>query len=554
MKRILPAFTCCFFVAMIACSTKDKPAPDPDPPALVGLKSIRLNGVDMADRTYGAARKSVVEVQFTTAVLPASVTGAVQLTGSGGQSVAVNTSLQAGDATLLITPAGDLMPLSSYKLVISNALKSAAGGNFTGTVNKQFLTGIDSTDKFPVISDDSLLTLVQKKTFNYFWNSAASLNGMARERNSSGNTVTSGGSGFGFMATVVAAERGFITRDQALASLTSAADFLLNKAGTVKGAFPHWLDGTTGAIIPFSQKDDGADIVETSYVVMGLITAREYFKGVTAAEQHFRQKVNAIVDRVEWDFFRRDDGNVLYWHYSNNYGWDMNLPIRGWNECLITYVMAASSTTHGIPPTVYTQGWVGTGYTNGKQYYGYTLPLGPDYGGPLFFSHYSFMGIDPNGLHDIYANYKDQIVAHSNINHAYCADNPLKYYGYSGDCWGLTASDIPGGYSANSPVNDLGVIAPTAALSSFPFTPEKSMAALKFFYYKLGDKLFTEQGFVDAFKLQEAWFADSFLAIDQGPVIVMIENHRTGLLWKLFTNAPEVKAGMRTLGFTAPYL
>ncbi|MFT4023600.1 MAG: glucoamylase family protein, partial [Flavihumibacter sp.] len=273
-----------------------------------------------------------------------------------------------------------------------------------------------------------------------------------------------------------------------------------------------------------------------------------------AAEKGFREKVNTIADRVQWDFFRRDNGNVLYWHYSNNYGWDMNMPIRGWNECLITYVLAASSSTHGIPAEVYAQGWAGSGYANGKQFLGYTLPLGPDYGGPLFFSHYSFMGIDPRGLSDAYANYEEQVTAHSNINQAYCADNPLKFYGYSADCWGLTASDIPGGYNASSPTNDLGVIAPTAALSSFPFTPQQSMAALKFFYYKLGDKLFTSQGFVDAFKLQDAWFADSFLAIDQGPIIVMIENYRTGLLWKLFTNAPEVKVGMRTLGFTAPYL
>lgn len=552
MKKCLPGLL--VLLLLVACSKKESPSPDPEPPATISLTSIKLNGVAMADQTYGTARKPVIELQFSGAVLPSTVAGAVQLSTSGGQSVAVTNTLQSGGASLLISPNAELNPLTNYKLVVSNALKSAAGGNFTSTVSKRFLTSIDSTDKFPAISEDSLLTLVQKKTFNYFWNQAASLNGMARERNSSGNTVTSGGSGFGFMATLVAAERGFITRSQALTSLTSAADFLLNKAGTVKGAFSHWLDGTTGAIIPFSQKDDGADIVETSYAVMGLITAREYFNGSSAAETSFRQKVNAIADRVEWDFFRRNNSNTLYWHYSNNYTWDMNMPIVGWNECLITYVMAASSTTHSIPAEVYTQGWAGSNYVNGKQFYGYTLPLGPDYGGPLFFSHYSFLGINPNGLSDAYANYKDQVTAHANINHAYCAANPQKLYGYSADCWGLTASDIAGGYSASSPTNDLGVIAPTAALSSFPFTPEKSMAALKFFYYKLGDKLFTEQGFVDAFKLQDAWFADSYLAIDQGPIIVMIENHRTGLLWRLFTNAPEVKAGMRKLGFTAPYL
>ncbi|HRN55486.1 MAG TPA: glucoamylase family protein, partial [Agriterribacter sp.] len=184
--------------------------------------------------------------------------------------------------------------------------------------------------------------------------------------------------------------------------------------------------------------------------------------------------------------------------------------------------------------------------------YGYRLPLGPSLGGPLFFSQYSFLGINPNGLSDAYANYGTQTTNHSLINYAYCKANPRGRYGYSDSCWGLTASDIQDGYTASSPANDVGVIAPTAAISSLPYTPAESMKALKFFYYVLGDKLWKEYGFIDAFSLHDLWFANSFLAIDQGPQIVMIENYRSGLPWNLLMSCPEVKAGMTLLGFSGP--
>jgi hypothetical protein len=287
----------------------------------------------------------------------------------------------------------------------------------------------------------------------------------------------------------------------------------------------------------------------------GLLCARQYFNGTDANETTLRADINSLWNGVEWSWFRKNNENVLYWHWSPDYNWDMNMPIKGWNECLITYVLAASSPAYSIPKTVYEQGWAQNGtFKNGKNFYGYTLPLGTDYGGPLFFSHYSFMGINPNGLTDQYANYQIQVIDHSKINFEYCKANPNGYYGYSSQCWGLTASDIPNGYTASSPTNDIGVIAPTAALSSFPYTPTESMQALKFYYYKLGDKLWGPYGFYDAFSLNDPWFANSYLAIDQGPIIVMIENYRSGLLWKLFMSCPEIKTGMKALGFQGPDL
>ena len=238
-----------------------------------------------------------------------------------------------------------------------------------------------------------------------------------------------------------------------------------------------------------------------------------------------------------------------------NSDWAVNVPIRGWNESLITYVLAASSNTHAIPKAVYDSGFARNGaMRNNSSYYGYTLPLGESYGGPLFFEHYSFLGIDPNALSDTYADYQTQTLNHTKINYEYCRANPKQYFGYSDSCWGLTASDIENGYTASSPTNDVSVIAPTAAISSFPYSPAESMKALKFFYYVLGDKLWGEYGFMDAFSLQDLWFADSYLAIDEGPIIVMIENYRTALLWNLFTSCPEIKTGMTALGFSAPYL
>jgi len=158
--------------------------------------------------------------------------------------------------------------------------------------------------------------------------------------------------------------------------------------------------------------------------------------------------------------------------------------------------------------------------------------------------------MDPRNLEDSYANYWEQNVNHSLINMAYCSDNPQSYAGYSEECWGLTASDGNDGYSAHSPNNDRGVITPTAAISSLPFTPEESMKAIRHFYYYLGDRLWGEYGFYDAFNPTAGWVASSFLAIDQGPIICMIENHRTGLLWDLYMSAPEVKQGLDKLGFT----
>lgn len=405
------------------------------------------------------------------------------------------------------------------------------------------------------ISDTALLTLVQKQSFRYFWEFAHPVNGMARERSNKAfdygdEVVTTGGTGFGVMAIIVATERGWISRDTAASHLLKMVLFL-SKADSYHGVFPHWLNGATGKTIPFSRKDDGADLVETSYLFQGLLSARQYFTKNNPTETELRNRIGWLWNDIEWNWFTRGGEDVLYWHWSPNNGWAMNFPVRGFNECLIMYVLAASGDQYPVSANVYHRGWAQSNFfKNGKSFYGLSLPLGFDYGGPLFFSQYSFLGLDPRHLKDNYADYWEQNTHHSLINHAYCVANPNKFKGYGEDCWGLTASDTYYGYDAHSPTNDHGTISPTAAISAFPYTPEFSMKALKHFYFDLGDKIWGDYGFKDAFNETKNWYAGSYLAIDQGPQIVMIENYRTGLLWNLFMSCPEIQKGLTKLGFT----
>lgn len=533
-------------------------APIVTPTAFV-LNSLEINNIrlQVGSTNYGIPSNAVVKLYFSAAVDKNSVTSSsVTVSEYGVTNVLVNFSYEKDDSVIVISPNASLKGLTRYFVNAANSVQSTQKSKLISVVNSPFITQIDSTDKFAQISDNAILDLIQKQTFKYFWDFAHPISGLARERNNGNNeVVTTGGSGFGIMSIPIAINRNFISRSQGLTRMQLIVAFLKNKAAKFHGAFPHWINGTDGSVIPFSTKDDGADLVETSYLMAGLITARQYFNGSDNAETNLRTDINTLWDAVEWNWFRQSNQNVLYWHWSPNYNWDMNHKIEGWNECLITYILAASGNKDSIPLIVYQNGFARNGaMLNGNNYFGYLLPLGSAQGGPLFFSHYSFLGINPNGLSDQYANYQTQVVNHSKINYSYCVTNPHGYFGYSSQCWGLTASDIPNGYTASEPNNDESIIAPTAAISSLPYTPTESMNALKFFYYKLGDKIFKDYGFVDAFSLQNLWYAPSALAIDQGPEIIMIENYRTQLVWNLLTSAPEIKKGMKRLGFIAPYL
>ncbi len=416
-----------------------------------------------------------------------------------------------------------------------------------------------ATAELAALPDDELLEQVARQTFRFFWEGAHPASGLAPDRRPARSAadedlVAIGGSGFGVMALLVGIERGWVTRADALERLGRMVD-VLYRAQCFHGTFPHFMNGVTGTAIPFWRKDDGGDLVETSYLCMGLLCARQYFQGDTPQEKLLRDRIGVIWEDVEWDWFTQGGRKLLYWHWSPNNGWAMDHEIHGWNECLITYVLAAGAPRHAIDPDVYHRGYAGgRDFLNGKSYYGIELPLGMPYGGPLFFAHYSFCGLDPRGLKDRYADYWDLNQRHVQINRAHCIANPNGHPGYGPGCWGLTASDDPDGYAAHAPDVDNGTISPTAALASLPYAPSEVMDVLRHLLRHQGERVWGRYGFIDAFNERRDWYAQTYLAIDQGPIVIMFENYRSGFLWDLFMRVPEVQTGLRRLGFSSPWL
>ena len=535
------------FTSFFSCKQQD-PIPLPVDASVV---SVSINGKYIGNLgiAYDIPIDSVVFQLNFSAAIDKNKIDFTKFYFSNGLDTAFAFSPGNDPTQLILKIRKPLKKYTFYTLIMTEGAN--LGINLPQTYSFSFLTQLDYAPKFPAISDDSLLTLIQKQTYKYFSDYAHPTSGLARERLNSGETVTTGGSGFGFLATLAAIHRGFITRENGFALLNKAVTFLNTKADKFHGAFPHWMNGSSGKVQPFTPKDNGGDLVETAFLMQGLLTVGEYFKTGNTQEKAMCDTIQKLWRNVEWDWYRQNGQNKLYWHWSPNYNWDMNMPITGYNEGLIIYVLAASSPTHSIPKTVYDEGWARNGaIRNGNKFYNITLPLGESYGGPMFFAHYSYLCLDPHNLKDQYANYWEQNVAHAKINQQYCATNPRGQYGYSSDCWGLTASDIPNGYTASSPNNDVGVIAPTAALASMPYVPTESLRAARFFYYTLGDKLWGTYGFKDAFSIRQAWFADSYLAIDQGPIVAMIENYRSGLLWNTFMQNKDIQTGLTKLGFT----
>ncbi|MBN9418861.1 MAG: beta-glucosidase [Candidatus Eremiobacteraeota bacterium] len=406
---------------------------------------------------------------------------------------------------------------------------------------------------------DPVFERVQKSTFQYFWEGAEPTSGLARERihcdnvypDNDQDTVTTGGSGFGLMALLSGIERGYISREEAVERFERIAGYL-EKADRFHGAWPHWIHGPSGKVKPFGKKDDGGDLVETSFLAQGMLCVRQYFRDGSPREKALANRFDALWRDIDFDWFRNGQ-NVLYWHWSPNYAWQMNFPVHGYNECMIMYVLAASSPTHPVSPEVYHQGWA----ENGKirdPHPALGIPLQLHHqgdavnGGPLFWAHYSWLGLDPRGLSDKYADYQQETHNQAQINYAWCVKNPKKFKGYGPDNWGLTASYSVKGYAAHAPSerDDLGVISPTAALSSFPYLPREASAAM----HHWGEKIYGPYGPYDAFSEQDDWYPQRYLAIDQGPIVVMMENYRSGLLWRLFMSCPEVQDGLRKLGFT----
>ena len=542
MNRILSyVLTALVVVAFNSCD-KSEPSPGNGLNVIV-LRDFSLDSKPLNYNYVGTSLTPQLTIKFSEPIDHTSAASSITM-GSSTASPTLDFTFSNGDSTVSVKPNTTLTYLTSYVVGISDQLTSTTGKKFDASTTIRITTQFDPSDKKPRITKDQLLDLVQKQTIKYFYDYAHPTSGMARERLGSGNTVTTGGTGFGVMAVIVGMERNFIPRTDGIQHFNKLVTFL-EKADRFHGAWSHWVDGSNGKVIPFSQKDNGGDLVETSFLVQGLLTLRQYLQPADTVGNNLINRITKLWTGVEWDWFRKNNSNVLYWHWSPNFDWQMNFPLYGYFEEQITYILAAASPTHSIPKVVYTNGYGKNGaIVKNNSYYNIKLPL--ESPSPLFWVQYSYLGMDPH-FSDDYTNYWDQNVAATKINQAYCIDNPKKYYGYSDSCWGLTASDNPSGYSAQSPGNDNGTITPTAALSSFPYLPDESTKAIEFFYYTMGDKLWGDYGFYDAFNLSSGWFASSYLAIDQGPIVVMIENYRTGLLWELFMSAPEIQQAKTVL-------
>lgn len=413
-----------------------------------------------------------------------------------------------------------------------------------------------------ILTDEQLLDTVQYYTFQYFWKGAEPNSGMAPERiHIDGNypandahIITTGGTGMGLIGILGAIERGWITKQDAVARFEKMLTFL-EKADRWNGIWPHWLDGRTGRVQPFSPKDDGADLVESAFLMQGLLVVREYFKSGNEAEKSIAARIEKLWKEMDWTFHTQEK-DVLYWHWSPRYNWEINFPLEGYNECLIAYVLAAASPTHSISSQTYHKGWARSGGIQATNAGAFGFPLqlkhngAEEYGGPLFWAHYSYLSLNPKGLKDQYADYWQENVNQTLINRAWCIENPKKFKGYGENLWGLTASYSINGYDAHRPGNDIGVISPTAAVSSIVYTPEESMKVIRNLYENYGEKVFGPYGFYDAMSLEHNFFPQRYLAIDQGPMVSMIENYRSGLGWKLFMQIPEIQAGLEKLGFS----
>ena len=456
------------------------------------------------------------------------------------------------------------MKLRHLRLYIVTAIALSCGSCSSGDREMVISPPSGEPPASTVYTDSQIIDMVQKYATKYFWDYAEVNSKLARERYHTDNpgadasVVSTGGSGFGLMTILVAIKNGNVPRSEAVSRLTTSLNFLQN-ANRFHGAWSHWINGTTGNVIPFGTMDNGGDLVETAFLVQGLICVREYFKNSTdPSELALSQKADSLWKGVEWNWYTQGQ-NVLYWHWSPNYDFQMNLKIQGYDETIITYILAAASPNYSIDKTVYQQGWARNGSVKSSASQ-YGIPLVVNHNGangtvgPMFFSHYSFLGLDPRGLIDEYVNYGDATKNHAKIMHQYAIANPKNWTGYSAKNWGLTASysrnsDGTTGYSAHQPTNDLGVISPTAAISSMPYTPTESMKYLRFLYNDNYSKYIGVAGPYDAYSVHFNWLTPRYLAIDQGPISPMIENHKSAFLWNLFMNAPDIKQGLIKLGF-----
>ena len=401
------------------------------------------------------------------------------------------------------------------------------------------------------LDTNQLLTEVQEAGFRYFYDYAQPVSGLSRiGTRANPDVCSSGDTGFGMFNLVVGIDRGFITRPQGISRALKILTFLTGKADRFHGAFSHLIDGSAGKALPFGHDDDGADIVETAFLMQGVLLWREYFSGTGPDEVEIRKLSDGLWRAVEWDWFatRENGQSFMRWHWSPDHGWLENDKITGFNECQIVYLLALASPTHAVQPQVYWQGWQTALYATHRMQFGIPLELGPhDFGPPLFWIQFSYLGLDPHSVRFDGKTYFEHFNDICRIEMLYGQSRSNHFEGY-GSFWGWTAGYGPDNYKEYLPGGiDDGTINPSAAISSMPYVPDASRALLFELYANHGSQCWGPFGFYDSFNLSRNWFARDYLGNDVGPLAPMIENYRTGLCWKIFMNAPEIRNALKML-------
>jgi hypothetical protein len=419
---------------------------------------------------------------------------------------------------------------------------------------------------------DKLMNDEQEAAVRFYVDEALPASGLSPEgRPGWGPTITAiGASGMGIENIIVGVERGFIPRQEGLDLILRQLRFLDTKAEKQKGAFGHWMDDGSGEIKPFMNPGTSVDLVETAFLIEGVIIAREYFKGDTPEEKELREIANRLSANVEWDKFmaraEKDPSNpkktnwvhetnapVMIWHWHPVDGFS-DVPVKGFNEALMCYLLGIGSETHPINPQSYYEGWMDPqrGLGKAREDFGIKHSLGYGVGWPLFFAHYTFIGYDPKQVSYDGKSYFDHFVDACRIQQLYAKSRAGEFKGFD-TLWGQAASLYPKGYRPNEPgPRDDGTIASTAALSSMPYLPEAVIPCMESMYLNYGDRLWGPYGFYNAINPTQNWVGQKYIGIELGPIAPMIENYRSGLFWKLFMQSPEARRAAKKIEEAKP--
>jgi hypothetical protein len=416
-----------------------------------------------------------------------------------------------------------------------------------------------STVPNPFASDDAFLDYVQQANFDYFWYTANPANGLIPDRSATGSACSIAAVGFGLTAIGIGIDHGWISRTQGVARvLTTLNTFLQGPQGTntagiigYKGWFYHFLDMNTALRAPSSELSS----IDTALLLSGILYSKQYFNDTNADETSIRTMADAIFNGVDWNWMARGTNAVaMGWQPTSGFTGYGNWV--GYDEGMIIYLLGLGIATNPLPASSWTT-WT-SGYT-WATFYGESFVPFP----PLFGHEYSHCWIDFRHTADAYMNSHSSTYFENSRRAAlaqvsYCIANPAQQLGYSSNVWGLTACDGPTGYMAHGAppaLNDNGTIAPTAPGGAIAFTPEYSLPTLEYFYSHFRTHIWTFNGFRDAFNLGAQWYDTDELGIDQGPIVIMIENYRTQRVWRLFMQNEEIQRGMQTAGFiTLPYV